>query len=337
MACDILVVTPDAAFGTLIRQSLEESGEYHVQACQSSVEALVLCRLTSFTIAILDSNLADQPLAALGQDIQAYCPGVHLAVFAEETDSRSTVVNGSAFQAYLKKPLYLPSLQKAIDSLQMLPAQPVVKDLPATAPRQAQKKETIQDATPESETSSSQDSHSEQQIPPGTSTGDPPEPGPTINLSDLEQVRSSWVREVVETHPEDTRAIFTCVLTPLVLNHYLRLDQMNALKKWMQQISDENAWQLVRLSIRPSHMEWTVCIPASTSPKDMINNYRQDTSNHLYAQFPSLEEDNPSGDFWAPGYLLNSGGNSLSRQQISTFIASTHPTSIPPYLFTFRP
>ena len=38
----------------------------------------------------------------------------------------------------------LPSLQKAIDSLQMLPAQPVVKDLPDTAPRQAQKKETRQ-------------------------------------------------------------------------------------------------------------------------------------------------------------------------------------------------
>jgi hypothetical protein len=137
------------------------------------------------------------------------------------------------------------------------------------------------------------------------------------------------VKDTQPTHitpPEAVQAL-TCALTPLLAEHYLRSDQMNALRKSMLEISAAQEWQIVWLSIRPSHVAWTVSIPASVAPETMVKAYRHATSEGLFRTYPSLGYQNPSGDFWSPGCLLTPGERSLSRQAIYEFVASLHPSS----------
>jgi CheY-like chemotaxis protein len=326
MTCAILVVTPHAPFGALIHQSLERSGEYIVHTCQSAEEALALCRVIPFTIAILDSDLADCPLPTLGQEIQKHCPGVRLAVFPPGNDPHSPLLAGGAFQAFLKKPFYLPSLQKAINKLLANPAQPAVQNDPAATRQPKRKKKASQPAPLAEDALLPEGQRPDPTLPSDRDGDDLPEPEPVLDLIEIERVRQSWVREALDTPPVESLSAYTAVLTPLLNIHYLRPDQINALKKWMQQASDGQGWQLVWLSIHTTYVEWTVHIPAIITPEMMANIYRQGSSDELFAQFPAFEVDNPSGDFWAPGHLLGPGERSFSRQQIYAFVASTHPT-----------
>ena len=50
---------------------------------------------------------------------------------------------------------------------------------------------------------------------------------------------------------------------------------------------------------------------------------RQHTSRRMYVEFPRLEETNPSGDFWAPGYLIMSGSQAPPAQLVKDFIERT--------------
>ena len=56
---------------------------------------------------------------------------------------------------------------------------------------------------------------------------------------------------------------------------------------------------------------------------------RQHTSQRLFADFPSLAESNPSGDFWAPGYLILSGDDIPPPSLINDFIRQTRGTPGP--------
>jgi hypothetical protein len=43
----------------------------------------------------------------------------------------------------------------------------------------------------------------------------------------------------------------------------------------------------------------------------------------MFVEFPVLEEENPSGDFWAPGYLIMSGNQPPPGQLVKEFIRNT--------------
>ena len=50
---------------------------------------------------------------------------------------------------------------------------------------------------------------------------------------------------------------------------------------------------------------------------------RQHTSQRIFNHFPDLAEENPSGDFWAPGYLVMTGSQPPPAQVVQDFIQST--------------
>jgi hypothetical protein len=50
MAYRMLVTTPNLAFGELIRQSLEQSGDYQVFTSHSSSESIMQCQKSPFDI-----------------------------------------------------------------------------------------------------------------------------------------------------------------------------------------------------------------------------------------------------------------------------------------------
>jgi hypothetical protein len=50
---------------------------------------------------------------------------------------------------------------------------------------------------------------------------------------------------------------------------------------------------------------------------------RQHTSQRVFAQFQDLAQENPSGDFWAPGYLIMSSSQPPPVAVMQDFIQGT--------------
>lgn len=362
MTLAILVLTPHAAFGELIRQSLaRSSGDYDVRACQSSEDALALCRSMSFTIAILDADLADLSLPALGQTLQSL--GMRLVVFPPQNNPHSSSIAGLNAQAYLKKPFYLPTLQKTINKLLAAPAGPGAPGGGEITGAAKRKKKNGRTAPAAADFSNTFELLTADFLPAAIEADDPPEPEPTLNLAELEQVRKSWFKEVAlagakentaaaQTSPEPTTnladtqpvkalkrsspipaevdTIYTCMLTPLQPDQYLRFDLASALERWMLQASAYENWPLLSLSIRPTHIEWTVRIPPGTAADEMLNYYREFTSKNIFLQFPVFTNNNPTQNFWAPNHLIQHGERSLTRQQIYAVVAASHLPSLQP-------
>ena len=61
-------------------------------------------------------------------------------------------------------------------------------------------------------------------------------------------------------------------------------------------------------------------VPPATSPGYVMRIMRQQTSQKLFSAFPSLKKDNPSGDFWAPGYLIMGGTQPHPSQLVKDYI-----------------
>jgi REP element-mobilizing transposase RayT len=55
----------------------------------------------------------------------------------------------------------------------------------------------------------------------------------------------------------------------------------------------------------------------------MLDAVRELTSQRIFDEFPRLKDQNPSGDFWAPGYLVMTDSATLSEDRITDFIRNT--------------
>lgn len=97
---------------------------------------------------------------------------------------------------------------------------------------------------------------------------------------------------------------YACVLVPRFPNHHLTGDMANRLSDWITHLCVAFGWRLEHLSIRPDYLQWMVNVPPNTSPGYLMRTVRQHTSRRMFIEFPTMESDNPSGDFWAPGYLI---------------------------------
>lgn len=116
---------------------------------------------------------------------------------------------------------------------------------------------------------------------------------------------------------------YTCVLIPRLPNHYLTRELAEKLSPWVQQVCLAFGWRLDGLTIRPDFLEWTVQVAPSISPGNMVRIVRQRTSQYIFAAFTHLQDENPSGDFWAVGYLIVSGSQPPSAQLLRDFINQT--------------
>jgi REP element-mobilizing transposase RayT/DNA-binding response OmpR family regulator len=557
MAFRVLITTPHAAFGELIRQSLEQTGSYLVHISTSSAETLAACQKVPFNIVILDADIEDEPFVALAMTLKAFCPCVSLVVFPPDNDPNSPLMGDLIPDAFLQKPFYLPDLLETMEALvsetadagtaaESDPKWHVTRHLPGHVPADAAwldnldhivvsanrlaldsfsqaglvvfadevvvyagrlevaqadriaslayrwRAENVLEVSdvpftldePEGETDLtrylhlgadeasyllymttftpdvalillfSEDtplSHArenalrlkmeiEMQSPqktkdqgrpfsggrsPSNSAVEPvrtghshfpanfddeelplageeslgadlqplfadvpsPDPTPVSTLSS--EGRSGWIHEETRiplTQPEiplkpavqgsarggpqgsvdglasragdvdvlhfppaelgeDDRAqvfisphtdtilesispaianiTFTCVFIPRLPGHFLRGELASQLGKWMSQLCVAYGWNLEGLAIRPDHLEWIIRVPPSISPGEMLHLLRMRTSQRIFSVFANLTMENPSGDFWAPGYMIVSGSRSLPPQVLREYIALT--------------
>jgi len=131
MSPDILVATPQAAVGELLRLSLEESRQYRVRMVQSGHEALAAASRIPFDLAILDATLSDQTVATLMRSLVGQRASLKLVVIPPENDPAKLEPNGLRPDATLNLPFYAPDLVELVNSLlQGAPTKEASKDIP---------------------------------------------------------------------------------------------------------------------------------------------------------------------------------------------------------------
>lgn len=126
--------------------------------------------------------------------------------------------------------------------------------------------------------------------------------------------------ELEHSHPTLHKLTYASVLVPRLPRHHLVGDIAIYLTEWVEQLSLAYGWRLEHLAIRPDYLHWIAVVPPNSSPGLMVHNIRRETSARIFAEFPRLEKDNPSGEFWASGYLIVNGRDPFSRQMVHEFI-----------------
>jgi DNA-binding response OmpR family regulator/REP element-mobilizing transposase RayT len=123
--------------------------------------------------------------------------------------------------------------------------------------------------------------------------------------------------------PAMVNLTYSCVLIPRLPEHYLTGDLASRVSEWVTQLCLAFGWRLEQLSVRPEVLQWMVNVPPQTSPGYLMRIIRQHTSRRLFVEFPRYAESNPSGDFWAPGYLIMSGPQAPPPKLVKDFIKET--------------
>jgi REP element-mobilizing transposase RayT/CheY-like chemotaxis protein len=116
---------------------------------------------------------------------------------------------------------------------------------------------------------------------------------------------------------------YACLLLPRFPQHHMTGELLDRLGEWVPHVCIAFAWRLEYISVRPEYLQWIVNVPPATSPAYLMRILRQHTSERIFAEFPRFKKENPSGDFWAPGYLIMGGSQPPPAQLIKDFITQT--------------
>jgi REP element-mobilizing transposase RayT len=116
---------------------------------------------------------------------------------------------------------------------------------------------------------------------------------------------------------------YACLLVPRFSSHYLTGDISDRVSEWLPQICIAFGWRLEYLAVRPEYVQWVVNVPPATSPGYLMRVMRQQTSEKVFTEFPRMKKENPSGDFWAPGYLIMGGTQPHPPQLVKDYIKQT--------------
>jgi len=116
---------------------------------------------------------------------------------------------------------------------------------------------------------------------------------------------------------------YACLLVPRFSSHYLTGDMADRISEWLPQICIAFGWRLEYMAVRPEYVQWVLNVPPATSPGYLMRIIRQQTSEKIFIEFPRLKKENPSGDFWAPGYLIMGGTQPHPPQLVKDYIKQT--------------
>ena len=150
-----------------------------------------------------------------------------------------------------------------------------------------------------------------------------PQPG------ELDETRPHSITEVASRvmldpiSPGLYNLTYACLLVPRFSSHYLTGDISDRMSEWLPNICIAFGWRLEYLAVRPEYVQWVVNVPPATSPGYLMRIMRQQTSEKIFVEFPRMKKENPSGDFWAPGYLIMGGTQPHPPQLVKDYIKQT--------------
>jgi REP element-mobilizing transposase RayT len=113
---------------------------------------------------------------------------------------------------------------------------------------------------------------------------------------------------------------YACLIVPRFSAHYITGDLADKIGDWLPNICIAFGWRLEYLSVRPEYLQWVANVQPNTSPGYLMRIMRQQTSEKIFSDFPRMKKENPSGDFWAPGYLIMGGTQPHPQQLVRDYI-----------------
>jgi REP element-mobilizing transposase RayT len=116
---------------------------------------------------------------------------------------------------------------------------------------------------------------------------------------------------------------YACLLIPRLPQHQLHGDLATRLEEWVPQLSLSFGWRMVNLIVQVDRLGWIASMSPEHSPAWMVERIRVETSRRIFTAFPALAEENISGDFWAPGYLVVGSMEWPSVRTINAFMNRT--------------
>lgn len=115
---------------------------------------------------------------------------------------------------------------------------------------------------------------------------------------------------------------YAYVMIPRLPSHRLDGDLAEKLAHWLPQLCLAFGWRLEQLNVQPSFLQWAINVAPDASPESVANTLGTHLSGHIFDEFPRLQRENPSGKFWAPGFLIVSGA-APSDDLIAEYIQQT--------------
>jgi len=116
---------------------------------------------------------------------------------------------------------------------------------------------------------------------------------------------------------------YTFLLIPRFPNQYLTNNLAKNITTWIPNLCLAFGWRLDRLTVRPLYLSWSINAPSTIAPNKIIARIRKETSKRILKDFPEYFRENPSNDFWAPGYLLVNDSSSPTKPMIVEYIKQT--------------
>jgi len=178
-----------------------------------------------------------------------------------------------------------------------------------------------------------QDSHPQESvlkptIVQGSPNIDPPASSNSSSSASYTQHRNGngkpiMAPDLLPTSPTLHYLTYSCTLIPRLPQHKLRGDLVQLLQEWMPQLFLAFGWQLLHSSLFPEYLQVIARVAPNTSPGSFVRVIRQQTSRRIFANFPRIAKENPSHDFWAPGYLILSNSQPPPDHVIRQFIEQT--------------
>jgi REP element-mobilizing transposase RayT/CheY-like chemotaxis protein len=116
---------------------------------------------------------------------------------------------------------------------------------------------------------------------------------------------------------------YACVLVPRMPQHHLIRDIARKLEDWLPQICLAFNWRLEHISVRPDYLQWMVSVPPATAPAFLMQIITRTTSQRIFHHLPRLGDENPSGEFWAPTYLILASRRLPDPATVNDFLQNT--------------
>jgi REP element-mobilizing transposase RayT len=138
----------------------------------------------------------------------------------------------------------------------------------------------------------------------------------------------SLLAEILAGEKEDAQSMdavsdVTFYLVPRLAHHYILGELAHRLRRWVPKICQAFGWRLDTLSVRPDYLKWTFNDFPEAATKDMLQIMRRQTSDRIFRDFPSLQVENQTGDYWSPSYLVDKENRYFSTQALMSFVSKT--------------
>ena len=124
MTAKILIATPQAEFGELVRLNIEEGGDYEATLVKTGREVMEMANASQYDLVILDAALSDKPFIPLAQNLLDENPNMRLIVLPPNNDPKDPSLEEIIYHGILSRPFYPPDLVDMVKELLTTPSHP---------------------------------------------------------------------------------------------------------------------------------------------------------------------------------------------------------------------